>query len=145
MEPIVYCKICGCAPLLMKNTICPNCKNWLIMGISKYDNEYYVNKSIEKYGDRTHWREFLDEEAKENPEYNPNTTEHTASNAFEQQINEIFSTQRNNTDIPKCPTCGSTKLKKISGVKRAAHMWTFGLFSKTSYSQFECENCGYKW
>ena len=41
------------------------------MGISKYDNEYYVNKSIEKYGDRTHWREFLDEEAKENPEYNP--------------------------------------------------------------------------
>ena len=47
--------------------------------------------------------------------------------------------------MPKCPTCGSTDLKKISGTAKAAGALTFGLFSKTARSQFQCKNCGYKW
>ena len=47
--------------------------------------------------------------------------------------------------IPKCPTCGSEKVKKISAMKRATHLFLFGFFSNTSSSQFCCENCGYKW
>lgn len=45
----------------------------------------------------------------------------------------------------KCPTCGSTNVHKISGIKKAVHGYAFGLFSKTARSQFECNNCGYKW
>lgn len=48
-------------------------------------------------------------------------------------------------NTPTCPTCGSTKLKKISDIKRAGHWLAFGFASKTAQSQFECENCGYKW
>lgn len=48
-------------------------------------------------------------------------------------------------NIPKCPTCGSTNISKISGIKRAVLGYAFGLFSKTARSQFECKNCGYKW
>lgn len=52
-------------------------------------------------------------------------------------------TQSPNT--PKCPTCGSTNIQKISATKKAAGAIGFGLFSKTAKSQFECKNCGYKW
>lgn len=47
--------------------------------------------------------------------------------------------------MPKCPTCGSTNAKKISAMSKVAGASMFGLFSKTARSQFECNNCGYKW
>ena len=49
------------------------------------------------------------------------------------------------TNIPKCPTCGSTDIGKISSFDKAAGAVMFGLFSKTAKSQFKCRNCGYKW
>lgn len=48
-------------------------------------------------------------------------------------------------NIPKCPTCGSTNIKKISDLNRGVHALAFGFVSKTARSQFCCENCGYKW
>ena len=56
-----------------------------------------------------------------------------------------FSQMNNSSNIPKCPTCGSTDLKKISTTSKVAGAAMFGLFSKTARSQFECKNCGYKW
>lgn len=46
---------------------------------------------------------------------------------------------------PKCPTCGSERIKKISTTAKVTGAAMFGLFSKTAKSQFKCENCGYKW
>lgn len=46
---------------------------------------------------------------------------------------------------PKCPTCGSENIKKVSSTAKVAGALTFGLFSKTARSQFCCKNCGYKW
>ena len=52
----------------------------------------------------------------------------------------------NNSDnTPKCPTCGSTNIRKISATKKIGGALGFGLFSKTARSQFECLNCKYKW
>lgn len=48
-------------------------------------------------------------------------------------------------NIPKCPTCQSIRVTKISGVTKAVHGVTFGLLSRTARCQFECKNCGYKW
>ena len=47
-------------------------------------------------------------------------------------------------NIPRCPVCESIAVKKISAAKRGLHAWAFGIFSKTAFSQFECEDCGYK-
>jgi len=47
--------------------------------------------------------------------------------------------------VPHCPTCSSNRIKKISTLKRATSLYLFGFFSKTAISQFQCENCGYKW
>lgn len=35
-----------------------------------------------------------------------------------------------NQNIPKCPSCGSTNIRKISGTKRAASIIGFGILSK---------------
>lgn len=51
----------------------------------------------------------------------------------------------NNTNVLRCPTCSSTKVKKISTTSKVAGAAMFGLFSKTARSQFKCEQCGYKW
>lgn len=48
-------------------------------------------------------------------------------------------------DIPKCPTCGSTNIKKISTMERAVSVGTLGLFSKKINKSFKCGNCGYTW
>lgn len=48
-------------------------------------------------------------------------------------------------NIIRCPTCSSTKVKRISVTAKVAGAVIVGLFSKTAKSQFMCENCGYKW
>lgn len=59
-----------------------------------------------------------------------------------QQISKIKSELY---DRPKCPTCSSTNISKISTTSKVAGAAFFGLFSKTAKSQFKCNNCGYKW
>ena len=48
-------------------------------------------------------------------------------------------------NIPKCPTCGSTNIEKISDMKKAAGFLTVGVFSKNFGKTYHCKNCDYKW
>lgn len=64
------------------------------------------------------------------------------------EVNTIISQslkQIKNDTTPKCPTCGSTNIRKISATKKLGGALGFGIFSKTVRSQFECLNCKYKW
>lgn len=47
--------------------------------------------------------------------------------------------------VPKCPTCGSTNIRKMGGVERGASIAAFGIFSKKINKTFKCGNCGYTW
>lgn len=46
---------------------------------------------------------------------------------------------------PKCPTCGSTNIQKISATKRWVSTGLFGLASSNIGKTMCCKNCGYKW
>lgn len=46
---------------------------------------------------------------------------------------------------PKCPTCGSTNVQKITGFERGISVATLGLFSKKINKSFKCNKCGYTW
>jgi uncharacterized protein with PIN domain len=46
---------------------------------------------------------------------------------------------------PKCPTCGSPDIKKISATKRWVGVGMFGLASSDVGKTMQCNNCGYKW
>lgn len=49
------------------------------------------------------------------------------------------------TSIPKCPTCGSTNISKISATSKAVSVGLWGIFSQKVKKQFKCKNCGYEW
>lgn len=50
-----------------------------------------------------------------------------------------------NSNIPKCPTCGSTNIKRISTANRAVSIGLFGLLSGKIGKNYECRNCKAKW
>lgn len=46
-------------------------------------------------------------------------------------------------NVPKCPTCGSPDLSKISTVKKAAKIGMFGIFGAGDIGKtWKCNNCG---
>lgn len=49
------------------------------------------------------------------------------------------------SNVPKCPTCSSTNIKKIGSVNRAVSIALLGIFSSKIGKQFQCLECGYKW
>lgn len=61
------------------------------------------------------------------------------------QIIPYNSTQEKTINIPKCPTCQSTNIRRISGTKKAASIIGFGILSNNLGKTYECLNCKYKW
>ena len=62
-----------------------------------------------------------------------------------QQIAQANAQAQEWLNKPKCPTCGSTNIKKIGGIERGASIAAFGIFSKKINKTFKCNNCGYTW
>lgn len=62
---------------------------------------------------------------------------------FRTQVNQQKQQQESNT--PKCPTCGSANLKRISASTKIASVELFGLLSTKRSKTFHCNNCGYEW
>lgn len=64
---------------------------------------------------------------------------------FKTQVEQQESSRIQNDNIPRCPHCKSTNIKKISGLNRGASIAMWGIFSKKINKSFECKNCGYTW
>ena len=82
-------------------------------------------------------REVMDFVLDGKPLPNPNLTP--------QQIAQANAQAQKLLNKPKCPTCGSTNIKKIGGIERGASIAAFGIFSKKINKTFKCNNCGYTW
>lgn len=48
-------------------------------------------------------------------------------------------------NVPKCPTCQSINLKKITITSKAMNTALFGLFGTKRHKTFHCNSCGYEW
>lgn len=144
MSKLYYCVICG-ETVFPDQTICPHCKNYITPKESINNTQYYRDKSMMLVGNYSYANQILiDEEASQNPEFNPNTTIHNAEKEFNNRTYIADYVGKTNNK-PKCPTCGSTNIKKISTTSKVLGAAMWGLFSKTAHSQFQCNNCGYKW
>lgn len=54
--------------------------------------------------------------------------------------------QRINISTPKCPTCQSDSIQKISTSNKVGKIALFGIFAIGKISKtFKCNNCGYQW
>ena len=58
---------------------------------------------------------------------------------------EAYERACRNKNVPKCPTCGSTNIKKISSMSKAVGMLTLGILDADIHRTFYCKNCGYRW
>lgn len=85
-------------------------------------NQEMYNELIQK-----EYKDFLESEAREK----------------EKQIERAI--RVNTSNIPKCPTCGSANIEKISTTKKITGGFLFGIFSSDVRKTFRCRNCGYKW
>lgn len=153
---IYYCPYCGYIyrnPFYQFKWTCEGCGARKVeLKMFSHDNEYYKNKSMEKYGNTSHDYEFLDIESSQNPLYDTGRANirnrreaQRFSDYMEKKDRQISEMSENKSCVPKCPTCGSTDIKKISVASKTTHAVMFGLLSKTARSQFECNNCHYKW
>ena len=48
-------------------------------------------------------------------------------------------------NTPKCPTCQSANIKRISSTSKAVNTATFGLLGTKRFKTFHCNNCKYEW
>lgn len=65
-------------------------------------------------------------------------------NPIEYQLKLKQFKQQSNTR-PKCPTCGSMNIEKISVGKKISGSFLFGIFSSDVRNTMHCKDCGAKW
>ena len=58
---------------------------------------------------------------------------------------ENIKNQQQTTNIPKCPTCGSSNIHKMGAGERTASILGFGILSKKINKTWKCNNCGHTW
>lgn len=127
-----YCKKCGFVDGEGDIDICPICKStdW-------EDADLITIKEISTDKD---FLEAMIELKKNDPiEYQLKMSQ------FKANLGQQESSKPKEDNTLRCPTCNSTKVKKISATSKVVGASMFGLFSKTARSQFKCEQCGYKW
>ncbi len=150
------------------NNICDGCKNSLMetkITVEEYASYIGYDYTIDKYHREPENEEneeeinnkILDEYIKplnlletESEKYIENMLTFYGINLYPQPAytptpTGILMAQQMAQNKPKCPTCSSTNIEKISSFDKTAGAVLFGLFSKTAKSQFKCRNCGYKW
>lgn len=60
-------------------------------------------------------------------------------------IDEMEKEQKEPLNKPKCPTCQSTNIKKVSTTSKVINTAIYGIFGTKRYKTFHCNNCGYEW
>lgn len=64
---------------------------------------------------------------------------------YEQQQTSRQIKEQQSDSRPKCPTCGSTNIEKISVGKKIGGSMLFGIFSSDVRNTMHCKDCGAKW
>lgn len=151
---LIKCPECG-KEISDRATSCPNCgypmvaKNHCIINGIDIDcsfifNDYDIELKQMEMADKTNLdMKIADQiviewsaQGKIPPVFNGKVS------TWEEDNKKILSQQSN---TPKCPTCGSTNIQKISGTKRWLSTGLFGLASSDVGKSMVCRSCGYKW
>lgn len=124
----------------LKDGICEDCGGTLVK------TPYTSNDWLFGNGELTGYEilnDIMENYIKTNPQYDAEVYEMWRKRRDGTQ-STVFKSQQN-ANTPKCPTCGSTNIKKIGNLERGASVGLFGLFSSKIGKTMQCKNCGYKW
>lgn len=118
--------------------ICPFCKN-IMKKTNMSIDDYFIITELSK--DINFLQAMIDLKEKDVIEYELKMSQ------FRVQVEQQKSTQSKveEDNRPKCPTCNSTNIKRISGTSKAVSVALFGLLSQKVKKQWHCNNCGSEW
>lgn len=136
-----YCPKCGEINFIDSITNCHFCNEPYVITDYKW--------SLDD-GDRNMYKIILEEYAKPNPLFDEELyNKRIALEKTQQQATldmmYMEKQQAQRANVPKCPTCGSTNVEKISTAQKAFGFALVGLFSSNLGKTMHCKNCGYKW
>ena len=137
---IRYCKKCGHIEMWQKELypVCQYCNYELT------DTEYILQDVLERGGIKPEIRKAIFEKyIKNSSTYSEEAVKDRENKEGRERINLPSSYTPKNT--PKCPTCGSTNIEKISATKKAVGFVAVGIFSSNFGKTMHCKQCGYKW
>lgn len=117
--------------------ICPICHGKLVDTLITRD-EYLV--IIEVSNDTSFIQEMMNLKDIDPIEYQLKIQQFKTQ--LQQQVSHNTVTTQN---VPHCPTCNSTNIRKISGISKAGSIAVWGIFSRKVHKQWRCNNCGSEW
>lgn len=153
---IMYCPVCGYVDGEHTKTVCPFC------GRELSDSNHLLKEMRGKFrwGIEPIAEDIFQNLVKDNPEFDNKVyqfrvekqreetrrSDAIAKKKWDEQMakgREILAERAANA--PRCPTCGSTDLKKIDALDRAISVSFLGLASGKIGKSFKCNHCGYMW
>lgn len=145
---LYYCNRCGLVRDLFESDekVCRFCKK----SLEPVPEKYWLNGS-DFLIDNKNKKLLREELVKTSTEYSEELFnqryywEIDRNNHIHSNLQKVKAVQQQASNIPKCPTCQSTNIRKIGGVERGASIWAFGIFSKKINKSFKCNSCGYTW
>lgn len=151
---LMYCKKCG--RLIQDSKKCDICGSVTYQVPTQYlmkDVDFLIDSKLED--------QFIEECIKSSPEFDEylfnnrdrikaqKSAEYDRDMAIGDAIRQgadVKTAFRNGgKNMPKCPTCGSLNVEKISTGKKIFGGAIFGLFSSDVRNTMHCKNCGAKW
>lgn len=146
---LCYCKKCGRIVQEEYNNSeqkCDYCNN----SLEYIPKQFLIGKRGIAINDELK-DQFINDYIKSSPEFNQYLFEHREEDMFNKRMSDRAklahgaSILEEQSRVPRCPTCGSTNIRKMGGVERGASIAAFGIFSKKINKTFKCSNCGYTW
>ena len=131
---------------LEETNLCPHCNSKLEVSNITYENYKSMSKVKKCKNCKRKYPKIFIKCPKCNQQLIKLSTE---NKQLDKQVNEIRKEiqehQEKQQNTPKCPTCGSTNVGKISAGKKAIGFVAVGVFSSNFGKTMKCKNCGYKW
>lgn len=146
---LCYCRKCGRIVQEENNKSeqkCDYCNNLILPIPDEFlggKSKLFIKKELKD--------QFINEYIKSSPEFDQYLFEHREEDMFNKRMSDRAklaygaSILEEKSRVPKCPTCGSTNIQKISGTKRWLSTGLFGIASSDVGKTMVCKNCGYKW
>lgn len=62
-----------------------------------------------------------------------------------QTVQQTPAQPKREENVPRCPTCNSTNIRKLDVIDKGLSFAVWGIFSSKIGKSMMCKNCGYKW
>lgn len=149
----MYCDKCGKIwiifhPYTHNSMLCDMCKNT----IKAVPDKYFENLSNEGLLlSKDMEQQLINDLVLTSPNFdqyyfdNKNEIKEQQDREYDAKMEYGKSILEEKSRVPKCPTCNSANIEKISTGKKVLGGAMFGLLSSDVRNTMHCKNCGYKW